>query len=178
MIRGGTMTDLTRRNFTEPRRRLARRLARRCLRRPCSGQAKPKLVVIGGGPGGGTVARYVNKDAAGAIDVTLVEPQQQLHHLLLLQPLCRRLSATSSRSPTATTRCARKASASCTTWRASIDRDKKQVVLAGGAAHSLRPARGRARHRHQVRLRARLFGSRRRRSCRMPGSPARRRSSW
>ena len=39
------------------------------------GQAKPKLVVIGGGPGGGTVARYVNKDAAGAIDVTLIEPQ-------------------------------------------------------------------------------------------------------
>jgi sulfide dehydrogenase [flavocytochrome c] flavoprotein chain len=38
------------------------------------GQAKPKLVVIGGGPGGGTLARYVNKDAAGAIDVTLVEP--------------------------------------------------------------------------------------------------------
>ena len=39
------------------------------------GQAKPKLVIIGGGPGGGTVARYVNKDAAGAIDVTLIEPQ-------------------------------------------------------------------------------------------------------
>lgn len=40
------------------------------------GQAKPKLVVIGGGPGGGTLARYVNKDAAGAIDVTLVEPSK------------------------------------------------------------------------------------------------------
>jgi sulfide dehydrogenase [flavocytochrome c] flavoprotein chain len=41
------------------------------------GQAKPKLVVIGGGPGGGTVARYVNKEAAGAIDVTLIEPQKR-----------------------------------------------------------------------------------------------------
>jgi sulfide dehydrogenase [flavocytochrome c] flavoprotein subunit len=40
------------------------------------GQAKPKLVVIGGGPGGGTLARYVNKGAAGAIDVTLVEPMK------------------------------------------------------------------------------------------------------
>jgi sulfide dehydrogenase [flavocytochrome c] flavoprotein subunit len=39
------------------------------------GQAKPKLVVIGGGPAGGTVARYVNKDAAGVVDVTLIEPQ-------------------------------------------------------------------------------------------------------
>lgn len=39
------------------------------------GQAKPRLVVIGGGPGGGTVARYVARDARGAIDVTLIEPQ-------------------------------------------------------------------------------------------------------
>jgi sulfide dehydrogenase [flavocytochrome c] flavoprotein subunit len=32
--------------------------------------------VIGGGPGGGTVARYVHKEGAGAIEVTLVEPQK------------------------------------------------------------------------------------------------------
>ena len=40
------------------------------------GQAKPRVVVIGGGPGGGTVARYVAKDSNGAIDVMLVEPQR------------------------------------------------------------------------------------------------------
>ncbi len=40
------------------------------------GQAKPRVVVIGGGPGGGTVARYLAKDSNGAIDVTLVEPQK------------------------------------------------------------------------------------------------------
>lgn len=38
------------------------------------GQAKPRLVVIGGGPAGATVAKYVAKDSNGAIDVTLVEP--------------------------------------------------------------------------------------------------------
>jgi NADPH-dependent 2,4-dienoyl-CoA reductase/sulfur reductase-like enzyme len=38
------------------------------------GQAKAKLVVIGGGAGGATVAKYVAKDAGGAIEVTLVEP--------------------------------------------------------------------------------------------------------
>ncbi|MFG1285947.1 FCSD flavin-binding domain-containing protein [Xanthobacter versatilis] len=38
------------------------------------GQAKPRLVVVGGGPGGATAARYVAKDAPGAIEVTLVEP--------------------------------------------------------------------------------------------------------
>ncbi len=40
------------------------------------GQAKPRVVVIGGGPGGGTVARYVAKDSNGAIDVMLVGPQR------------------------------------------------------------------------------------------------------
>ena len=33
--------------------------------------ANPKVVVIGGGAGGGTAARYIAKDSKGAIDVTL-----------------------------------------------------------------------------------------------------------
>ena len=37
------------------------------------GQAKPKVVVIGGGAGGATIARYLAKDSDGALDVTLVE---------------------------------------------------------------------------------------------------------
>ncbi|MBK0398330.1 FAD-dependent oxidoreductase [Limibaculum sp. M0105] len=43
------------------------------------GQAKPRLVVIGGGAGGGTVARYVARDGQGAVDVTLVEPNAIYH---------------------------------------------------------------------------------------------------
>ncbi|RDW12607.1 NAD(P)/FAD-dependent oxidoreductase [Paracoccus thiocyanatus] len=39
------------------------------------GQGKPRVVVIGGGAGGATVARYLAKDAAGALDVTLVEAE-------------------------------------------------------------------------------------------------------
>lgn len=35
-------------------------------------QSTPKVVVIGGGAGGATAARYIAKDAAGAIDVTLI----------------------------------------------------------------------------------------------------------
>lgn len=38
------------------------------------GQARPRLVVIGGGAGGATMARYVAKDAGGAVDVVLIEP--------------------------------------------------------------------------------------------------------
>lgn len=41
------------------------------------GQTKPKVVVIGGGAGGATVARYLAKDSGGAIDVTLVENSKQ-----------------------------------------------------------------------------------------------------
>lgn len=38
------------------------------------GQAKPRVVVIGGGAGGATAANYVAKDRAGAISLTLAEP--------------------------------------------------------------------------------------------------------
>ncbi|SEA71487.1 NAD(P)/FAD-dependent oxidoreductase [Rubrimonas cliftonensis] len=38
------------------------------------GQARPRLVVIGGGAGGATMARYVARDAGGAVDVVLIEP--------------------------------------------------------------------------------------------------------
>jgi sulfide dehydrogenase [flavocytochrome c] flavoprotein subunit len=37
------------------------------------GQAKPKVVIIGGGAGGATAARYLAKDSAGALEVTLIE---------------------------------------------------------------------------------------------------------
>ncbi len=36
------------------------------------GQAKPRVVVIGGGAGGATAARYIAKDSKGAVEVTLV----------------------------------------------------------------------------------------------------------
>lgn len=42
---------------------------------PALAQAKPKVVVVGGGPGGATVAKYVAKD--GGIDVSLVEPAKR-----------------------------------------------------------------------------------------------------
>ncbi|SFR09406.1 NAD(P)/FAD-dependent oxidoreductase [Poseidonocella sedimentorum] len=38
------------------------------------GHAKPRVVVIGGGAGGATAARYIAKDSEGAISVTLIEP--------------------------------------------------------------------------------------------------------
>ncbi|MBI1384612.1 MAG: NAD(P)/FAD-dependent oxidoreductase [Rhizobiales bacterium] len=39
--------------------------------------ANPRVVVIGGGAGGATAARYLAKDSKGALDVTLVTPEPQ-----------------------------------------------------------------------------------------------------
>ena len=39
-----------------------------------SGHGKPRVVVVGGGAGGATAARYIAKDSEGAVDVTLIEP--------------------------------------------------------------------------------------------------------
>ena len=38
------------------------------------GQARPRVIVVGGGPGGATVAKYVARDSAGAVNVSLIEP--------------------------------------------------------------------------------------------------------
>ncbi len=40
-------------------------------------QGKPKVVVIGGGAGGATAARYIAKDSANEIDVTLIEASEK-----------------------------------------------------------------------------------------------------
>ncbi|MQQ10686.1 NAD(P)/FAD-dependent oxidoreductase [Epibacterium sp. SM1979] len=43
------------------------------------GQGKPRVVVVGGGAGGATAARYLAKDSKGAIDVTLIEPTRRYY---------------------------------------------------------------------------------------------------
>lgn len=43
------------------------------------GRGKPRVVVIGGGAGGATAARYLAKDSGGAIDVTLIEASKQYY---------------------------------------------------------------------------------------------------
>lgn len=42
-------------------------------------QGKPRVVVVGGGAGGATAARYIAKGSKGAIDVTLIEPTRKYY---------------------------------------------------------------------------------------------------
>lgn len=43
------------------------------------GHSKPRVVVVGGGAGGATAARYIAKDSKGEIDVTLIEPSRMYY---------------------------------------------------------------------------------------------------
>lgn len=97
---------------------------------PAIAQAKPKVVVIGGGPGGATVAKYVAKD--GGIDVTLVEPLRRFttcfHSNLYLGGFRSFQSITHSYDKSAKANGFRHAR----TTANAIDRDKKTVRLANG----------------------------------------------
>lgn len=95
-------------------------------------QAKPKVVVIGGGAGGATAAKYIAKDGAGSIAVTLVEPlpkYQTCFHSNLY------LGGYRSYDSILHTYAAlkKKYGINVVASRADkIDRDKKEVILAGG----------------------------------------------
>ena len=56
------MTEMTRRNFSLLAGASLATFSTPLFAPSVLGQAKPKLVVVGGGPGGATVARYVAKD--------------------------------------------------------------------------------------------------------------------
>ncbi len=62
--------NTTRRNFTIG----LSALAGASIAPNIAGAAVPRVVVIGGGAGGATVARYIAKDSKGAVSVTLIEP--------------------------------------------------------------------------------------------------------
>src|SRR5690606_20999556 len=96
------------------------------------GQAKPRVVVIGGGAGGATAARYIAKDSQGAIAVTLVEENesyQTCFHSNLYVGGFRKYEETVHGDDELTKiRCNTLARARA----AQLDRDKKEVLLSTG----------------------------------------------
>ena len=97
------------------------------------GQGKPRVVVIGGGPGGATAAKYIARDSNGAIDVTLVEPAKEFvtcfHSNLYLGGFRDLASITHTYDKLASAYGIRLNHQMAT----AIDREKKQVVLADGS---------------------------------------------
>jgi sulfide dehydrogenase [flavocytochrome c] flavoprotein subunit len=125
------MTELTRRQFGLLAGASLGTLATPLFAPAVLGQGKPKLVVIGGGPGGGTVARYVNRDLKGVVEVTLIEPQKNFTTCFFSNIYVG--GYRSFKSITHTYDKVKKEGVKVIHEAASgIDRDKKQVVLAGG----------------------------------------------
>jgi len=95
------------------------------------GQGKPRVVVIGGGAGGATAAKYIARDSGGAIAVSLIEENETYHscfHSNLFiggfktyEELGHRYSGLAGHG-------VERVRARAT----QVDRDRKEVVLAGG----------------------------------------------
>ncbi|MCY4486988.1 MAG: NAD(P)/FAD-dependent oxidoreductase [Deltaproteobacteria bacterium] len=101
---------------------------------PILGQSRPRVVVIGGGAGGATAARYIAKDSKGAIDVTLVEPSRQYHTCFFSNLYIGGFRSFASIGHTYGTLASAYGINVVHDWAVSIDRDKKTVGLAGGGS--------------------------------------------
>jgi NADH dehydrogenase FAD-containing subunit len=107
-------------------------LAARTLAAPAViGRAKGRVVIVGGGAGGATLARILQKDAADAITLTLVEPQKSyttcFFSNLFVGGFRTLASITQSYD-----KLRQQGVTIAATTAASIDRDNKDVVLAPG----------------------------------------------
>lgn len=96
------------------------------------GTARPRVVVIGGGAGGATAARYIAKDSAGGIDVTLVEPSRTYFSCFFSNLYLGGLKQIGDIGHTYGTLAAKHGINVVHDWAVDIDRTSRSVMLAGG----------------------------------------------
>ncbi|WP_306005127.1 NAD(P)/FAD-dependent oxidoreductase [Aquicoccus porphyridii] len=97
-----------------------------------SSHGMPRVVVIGGGAGGATAARYIAKDSKGEIDVTLIEPTRMYYTCFFSNLYIggfRELSSIGHSYGTL----AQSGVNVVHDWATGVDREAKTVTLAGGA---------------------------------------------
>ena len=100
---------------------------------PILGQNRPKVVVIGGGAGGATAARYIAKDSGGAIDVTLIEPSRTYYSCFFSNLYIGGFRDLASIAHSYGTLASTYSINVIHDYAAAIDRDRKTVSLADGA---------------------------------------------
>jgi NADPH-dependent 2,4-dienoyl-CoA reductase/sulfur reductase-like enzyme len=98
------------------------------------GAGKPRVVVIGGGAGGATAARYIAKGSKGAIDVTLVEPSRSYYTCFFSNLYIGGFRELSSIAHSYGTLASQYGINVVHDWAVGIDRDTRMVTLAGGAS--------------------------------------------
>jgi NADPH-dependent 2,4-dienoyl-CoA reductase/sulfur reductase-like enzyme len=95
-------------------------------------QSRPRVVVIGGGAGGATAARYIAKDSEGAIDVTLIEPARAYYTCFFSNLYIGGFRTYDSLGHSYDKLASDYGINVVHDWATGIDRDAKTVALAGG----------------------------------------------
>ena len=99
-------------------------------------QSKPRVVVIGGGAGGATAARYIAKDSDWAIDVTLVEPSRTYFTCFFSNLYLGGFKDLADIGHTYGKLASDYGINVVHDWAVDVDRDARTVTLAGGATLS------------------------------------------
>jgi len=97
------------------------------------GHGKPRVVVVGGGAGGATAARYLAKDAKGAIDVTLIEPTRTYYTCFFSNLYIGGIKEIEDIGHSYGGLAANGVNV-VHDWAVGVDRDSKTVTLAGGSS--------------------------------------------
>ena len=100
------------------------------------GQGRPRVVVVGGGAGGATAARYIAKDSKGAIDVTLVEPTRTYYTCFFSNLYIGGFKEVADIGHTYGRLASSHGVNVVHDWAVGVDRSAKTVSLAGGATLS------------------------------------------
>ncbi len=100
------------------------------------GAARPRVVIVGGGAGGATAARYIAKDSKGAIDVVLIEPSRTYYTCFFSNLVLGGVRDFGSIGHTYGKLASEYGVNVVHDWAIGVDRDAKTVTTAGGDAIS------------------------------------------
>jgi NADPH-dependent 2,4-dienoyl-CoA reductase/sulfur reductase-like enzyme len=99
-----------------------------------AGTGKPRVVVVGGGAGGATAARYIAKDSKGAVDVVLIEPTRTYYTCFFSNLYLGGFKSISDVGHSYGKLVSEYGINVVHDWAVGVDRDAKKVSLAGGAS--------------------------------------------
>jgi NADPH-dependent 2,4-dienoyl-CoA reductase/sulfur reductase-like enzyme len=97
-------------------------------------QGVPRVVVVGGGAGGATAARYIAKGSQGAVSVTLIEPTRRYYTCFFSNLYLGGLREMDSLGHDYGTLAAEYGINVVHDWAVGVDRDTRTVSLASGAS--------------------------------------------